>query len=199
MSCWMRGTGVAAGKHELYTLFYDIKQAYDSVQTSVLVRALHRLRMPAAFVAPDRGQPHWPLLLRAHCLRLHSRCSPCSAACARATHLLRCCSSSSWMRCMRGWSATRSLESGMDCGSSCVAATRLSISSLGYADDTTALTNSLPSCACRTTGCTTSCASITAPQPHQVRAGGAIRRSSCQPVTAADLAALQASTSRARH
>ena len=36
---------------ELYTLFYDIKQAYDSVQIDVLVRALHRLRLPAAFVA----------------------------------------------------------------------------------------------------------------------------------------------------
>ena len=34
----------------MYTLFYDIKQAYDSVQASVLVRALHRLRMPHAFV-----------------------------------------------------------------------------------------------------------------------------------------------------
>lgn len=39
------------GKHELHTLLYDIKQAYDSVQTSVLVRALHRLRLPPAFVS----------------------------------------------------------------------------------------------------------------------------------------------------
>jgi ribonuclease HI len=38
-------------EHELHTLFYDIKQAYDSVQVSVLVRALHRLRLPAAFVS----------------------------------------------------------------------------------------------------------------------------------------------------
>lgn len=36
---------------ELYTLFYDIKQAYDSVQTDVLARALQRLHLPAAFVA----------------------------------------------------------------------------------------------------------------------------------------------------
>jgi len=40
-----------SGKHELYTLLYDIKQAYDSVQVGVLERALHRLRLPAAFVA----------------------------------------------------------------------------------------------------------------------------------------------------
>ena len=39
------------GKRELYTLFYDIRQAYDSVQTSVLTRAMQRLRMPPAFVA----------------------------------------------------------------------------------------------------------------------------------------------------
>ena len=36
-------------KSELYTLLYDIKQAYDSVQTDVLVRALHRLQLPPAF------------------------------------------------------------------------------------------------------------------------------------------------------
>jgi exonuclease III len=35
----------------LYTLFYDIKQAYDSVETDVLLRALRRLHMPATFVA----------------------------------------------------------------------------------------------------------------------------------------------------
>ena len=38
------------GQHELYSLFYDIKQAYDSVQVGVLSRALLRLRMPARFV-----------------------------------------------------------------------------------------------------------------------------------------------------
>ena len=35
----------------LYTLFYDIKQAYDSVETDVLLRAMRRLHMPASFVA----------------------------------------------------------------------------------------------------------------------------------------------------
>jgi hypothetical protein len=35
---------------EQYTLFYDIKQAYDSVQRDVLARAMRRLRMPAGFV-----------------------------------------------------------------------------------------------------------------------------------------------------
>jgi exonuclease III/ribonuclease HI len=34
----------------LYTLLYDIKQAYDSVQVNVLVRALHRIRLPTSFV-----------------------------------------------------------------------------------------------------------------------------------------------------
>ena len=39
------------GHHELHTLFYDIRQAYDSVQSPVLTRAMQRLRMPPAFVA----------------------------------------------------------------------------------------------------------------------------------------------------
>jgi exonuclease III len=37
-------------KTELYTLFYDIKQAYDSVQREKLVRAMQRLRMPDSFI-----------------------------------------------------------------------------------------------------------------------------------------------------
>jgi hypothetical protein len=34
---------------ELHTIFYDIKQAYDSVQAPVLIRALRRLHFPDAF------------------------------------------------------------------------------------------------------------------------------------------------------
>jgi len=37
-------------KSEMYTLFYDIAQAYDSVQRDVLLRAMQRLRMPDSFV-----------------------------------------------------------------------------------------------------------------------------------------------------
>jgi len=52
---WSRGAGEGPGgadaPRELYALFYDIKQAYDSVQTDVIKRALQRLRMPPAFVA----------------------------------------------------------------------------------------------------------------------------------------------------
>ena len=40
-----------SGKRELYTLLYDIRQAYDSVESEVLERAMQRLRMPAAFIA----------------------------------------------------------------------------------------------------------------------------------------------------
>jgi ribonuclease HI len=35
----------------LYTIFYDIKQAYDSVQSDVLVRAMRRLHMPVSFIS----------------------------------------------------------------------------------------------------------------------------------------------------
>src|SRR5665647_1128184 len=36
---------------ELHTIFYDIKQAYDSVQMPVLLRAMRRLCMPPSFIA----------------------------------------------------------------------------------------------------------------------------------------------------
>ena len=39
------------GRTRAYTLFYDIKQAYDSVQRDVLLRALRRIRLPDSFVA----------------------------------------------------------------------------------------------------------------------------------------------------
>ena len=38
------------GQREFYTLLYDIRQAYDSVLSPVLTRAMQRLRMPPAFV-----------------------------------------------------------------------------------------------------------------------------------------------------
>ena len=38
-------------KKALFTLFYDIQQAYDSVQLDALTRALTRIRLPAAFIA----------------------------------------------------------------------------------------------------------------------------------------------------
>ena len=48
LDAWEHGR---ARSSEQYTLFYDITQAYDCVQADVLARALHRLRMPAAFVS----------------------------------------------------------------------------------------------------------------------------------------------------
>jgi hypothetical protein len=38
-------------KQSLYTLFYDIQQAYDSVEADVLLRSLRRLHLPSSFVA----------------------------------------------------------------------------------------------------------------------------------------------------
>jgi hypothetical protein len=35
---------------ELYTIFYDIKQAHDSVQLPILVRAMHQLHLPLTFI-----------------------------------------------------------------------------------------------------------------------------------------------------
>ena len=47
LDAWEHGR---AHNSELYTLFYDIMQAYDCVQADVLARALRRLRMPASFI-----------------------------------------------------------------------------------------------------------------------------------------------------
>ena len=38
-------------KAALFTLFYDIQQAYDSVQLTALIRSLTRIRLPASFIA----------------------------------------------------------------------------------------------------------------------------------------------------
>lgn len=43
---WSRGSK----GHQLLCLFYDIQQAYDSVQKHVLQRAMRRLRMPQSFI-----------------------------------------------------------------------------------------------------------------------------------------------------
>ncbi len=51
---WSRGA-VNKKHHACYTLFYDIKQAYDSVQVPVLLRALRRLHLPASFIALIRN------------------------------------------------------------------------------------------------------------------------------------------------
>ena len=131
------------GRHELYTLFYDIRQAYDSVQSPVLTRALRRLRMPSAFVgliadslsglsscvrtaygvsgpfevqrSLRQGDPLAPLLFVVLMDGLHDglECNPFTGQ----AHGLR-------MRWRGGASAA--------------------IPSLGYADDTAVLANTLP-------------------------------------------------------
>ncbi len=47
LDAWEHGR---TAKSELYTLFYDIAQAYDSVQRDVLIRAMRRLHMPESFI-----------------------------------------------------------------------------------------------------------------------------------------------------
>ena len=174
------------GRHELYTLFYDIKQAYDSVQRDVLVRALHRLRMPRAFVELIADS----LTGLSSCVRTAygvSRRSTCSAACARATRSLRCCSSCSWIALHDG--LERNPFTGQQHGLQLQwrDGASASIPSLGYADDTTALTNTLPNLRVQNDWVHYFMASTAAPQPRQVRAGG--RGADGQPVTAAALAA----------
>jgi len=129
-------------KKELYTIFYDIKQAYDSVQTDVLIRSLRRIGLPETFIS----------LIKDSLSDL--------ASCIRTTYGLT-----------RSFAVRRSIRQGdplapilftvlMDAlhdglelnpfdqlyhGCQLQLTTgRISIPSLGYADDTNVIANSLP-------------------------------------------------------
>jgi len=78
-------------RRELHAILDDIKQAYDSVQAPVLVRALQRLRMPPSFVQLVAGS----CTGLSSCVRtvygLHRAAQPASgrsprSAAARAAH-----------------------------------------------------------------------------------------------------------------
>lgn len=132
------------GKHELHTLLYDIKQAYDSVQTSVLVRALHRLRLPPAFVS-----------LIADSLTGLSSCVRTAFGFTRIFAVLRSLRQGDPLAPLLFVILMDALHEGLECnpfsGEKHGLVIKLhgghaaSISSLGYADDTSVLTNSLES------------------------------------------------------
>ena len=132
------------GKHELHTLLYDIKQAYDSVQTRVLVRAMHRLRMPAAFVA-----------LIEDSLTGLSSCIRTAFGFTRRFPVLRSLRQGDPLAPLLFVILMDALHEGLECNPftgerhGLVITLRdghtVSIPSLGYADDTSVLTNSLES------------------------------------------------------
>ena len=132
------------GKHELHTLLYDIKQAYDSVQTRVLVRAMHRLRMPAAFVA-----------LIEDSLTGLSSCIRTAFGFTRPFPVLRSLRQGDPLAPLLFVILMDALHEGLECNPftgerhGLVITLRdghtVSIPSLGYADDTSVLTNSLES------------------------------------------------------
>ena len=132
------------GKHELHTLLYDIKQAYDSVQAHVLVRAMHRLRMPAAFVA-----------LIEDSLTGLSSCIRTAFGFTRPFSVLRSLRQGDPLAPLLFVILMDALHEGLECNPftgerhGLVITLRgghtASIPSLGYADDTSILTNSLAS------------------------------------------------------
>ena len=133
-----------AGGHELYTLLYDIKQAYDSVQASVLVRAMHRLRMPHAFVE-----------LVADSLRGLTSCVRTAFGLSQPFDVLRSLRQGDPLAPLLFVILMDALHEGLECnpfsgerhGLRLEWGSRLSASlaSLGYADDTGALANTLAS------------------------------------------------------
>ena len=125
-------------KHELYTLFYDIKQAYDSVQVEVLVRALHRIHLPAAFVA-----------LIAHSLTGLTSCVRTVYGPSRSIAVERSMRQGDPLAPLLFVILMDALHEGLDTNPFTGRQHGLQLMStylpsLGYADDTTVLTSSLP-------------------------------------------------------
>ena len=131
-----------AGKHEQYTLLYDIRQAYDSVQVDVLQRALLRLRMPAAFVS-----------LVVDSLTGLSSCMRTAYGLSRTFAVERSLRQGDPLAPLLFVILMDALHDGLECnpftqqrhGLSMALGNgvQMDLPSLGYADDTSALTNTL--------------------------------------------------------
>ena len=128
---------------ELYTLFYDIAQAYDSVQRDVLLRAMRRLRMPASFID----------LISDSLTGLSSRVRT-SFGVSRCFEVQRSLRQGCPLAPLLFVVLMDALHDGLEVNpfsgtrAGCVLnipnARQVQISSLGYADDTAILANSLP-------------------------------------------------------
>ena len=131
-----------AGMHEQYTLLYDIKQAYDCVQVEVLERALRRLRLPAAFVA-----------LVVDSLTGLSSCVRTAYGMSRSFNVRRSVRQGDPLAPLLFVILMDALHDGLECnpfdglrhGLRMVMRDRVTmdVPSLGYADDTSVLTNTL--------------------------------------------------------
>ena len=131
-----------ANNAELHTLFYDIKQAYDSVQTHVLIRALHRIHLPPKFIA-----------LVADSLAGLTSCIRTSYGLTRLFGVHRSLRQGDplapllFVILMDGLHDGLALNPFTNASHGCRLRLKdgvIEVSSLGYADDTGILTNSLP-------------------------------------------------------
>ena len=125
----------------IYTLFYDIKQAYDSVQTSVLVRAMHRLHLPNAFIE-----------LIADSLTGLTSCIRTVYGLTRRFAVLRSLRQGDPLAPLLFVLLMDALHDGLECNPfdhqryGCVLmfpSEKIELPSLGYADDTTIIANTL--------------------------------------------------------
>ena len=128
---------------ELYTLFYDIAQAYDSVQRDVLLRAMRRLRMPPSFID----------LIADSLTGLSSRVRTAFGV-SRSFEVLRSLRQGCPLAPLLFVILMDALHDGLEVNpftgtrAGCVLnfphGKKVQLSSLGYADDTAILANSLP-------------------------------------------------------
>ena len=125
-------------KKELYTLFYDIKQAYDSVQAGVMVRALHRINLPLSFI----NLIHDSLTGLSSCIRT-------AYGITRHFPVKRSLRQGDPLAPLLFVILMDALHDGLEVNPftglkhGCVIDGKMELSSLGYADDTAVLTNNL--------------------------------------------------------
>ena len=126
---------------EQYTVFYDIKQAYDCVQMPVLIRSMKRLRMPLPFIALIADS----LIDLQSCVRTiygETRCFPVRRSIRQGDPLAPLLFVILMDALHDGLEVNPFTQQRHGCQLVYPSAT-VELSSLGYADDTTVIANNL--------------------------------------------------------
>ena len=141
LDAWEHGRRL---KTEQYTLFYDIAQAYDSVQRDVLLRAMRRLHMPSQFIDLI-GDSLSGLSSRVRTAFGVSRCFEVQRSLRQGCPLAPLLFVVLMDALHDGLEVNPFTGTRVGCVLNFPNAREIQISSLGYADDTAILANSLPS------------------------------------------------------